>query len=399
MSQGGENFMSTRELAPARTTEATTAPAVGVLRRKCACGTHTAGGGECDSCGKERLQRKASHRSETTEVPEVVNEVLRSPGQPLDASTRSFMEPRFGHDFSHVRVHTDARAAESARAVNALAYTVGSHVAVRADRHEPETAAGRRLLAHELAHVVQQSSGGGGVGGDPESRADAAAQRVMAGQEVSPEVVGAAPAGLYRQHDKGEDEAASDDDDEFLRFVRGHFGSSQRRNVVPQPSFPDVMWHPPWTPRFMPREGNYFSMLQTPPPATNLDWVSKLPKPTAGKTGLRAGENPGNPYLERDRYIKKYTEKALMTGKNPTEMDMVIGQVIEGLTKTVTPYVSEWGKKKGRDALKWAKRQRPGRGIDDGYDPGPGMLERLRSRLCGEKKKEAPPIQDERVTP
>jgi hypothetical protein len=66
------------------------------------------------------------------------------------------MEPRFGHDFSRVRVHTDAKAAESARAVNALAYTVGSDVVFGAHQHAPHSPAGRELLAHELAHVIQQ---------------------------------------------------------------------------------------------------------------------------------------------------------------------------------------------------------------------------------------------------
>lgn len=89
-------------------------------------------------------------------VPPIVHDVLSSPGQPLDASTRTFMEPRFGYDFSQVRVHTDKRAAESARAVNALAYTVGRDVVFGEGEYEPGTSMGRRLLAHELTHVVQQ---------------------------------------------------------------------------------------------------------------------------------------------------------------------------------------------------------------------------------------------------
>ena len=68
------------------------------------------------------------------------------------------MELRFGHDFSRVRVHTDAKAAESARAVNALAYTVGHDMAFGAGQYVPETSEGRQLVAHELAHVVQQST-------------------------------------------------------------------------------------------------------------------------------------------------------------------------------------------------------------------------------------------------
>jgi hypothetical protein len=89
--------------------------------------------------------------------------VLRSSGQPLETSTRAFFEPRFGHDFSKVRVHADEAAAASAKAVNALAYTSGDHVVWGGGRHALSSAAGRSLLAHELAHVVQQ----GGVNGTP----------------------------------------------------------------------------------------------------------------------------------------------------------------------------------------------------------------------------------------
>lgn len=90
------------------------------------------------------------------EAPPIVHEVLRSPGHALDASARSFMEPRFGHDFSKVRVHTDATAAESAQAVGARAYTVGSNVVFGAGQYGPGTQEGQRLLGHELTHVVQQ---------------------------------------------------------------------------------------------------------------------------------------------------------------------------------------------------------------------------------------------------
>jgi hypothetical protein len=93
-----------------------------------------------------------------TTVPPIVHEVLRSPGEPLDAETQAFFEPRFGHDFSHVRVHTDAKAAVSAQSVNSLAYTIGQHIAFDVGKYAPEMAEGKRLLAHELAHVVQQSA-------------------------------------------------------------------------------------------------------------------------------------------------------------------------------------------------------------------------------------------------
>lgn len=136
-----------------------------VLQRRCDCGQHTSGG-ECEECKKKKsdeksgrdplLQRAALNHDAARVVPPIVHEVLRSPGQPLDAATRAYFEPRFGQDFSRVRVHADARAAESARAVNALAYTVGHNVVVRNRSlvsHLPES---RSTLAHELAHVVQQ---------------------------------------------------------------------------------------------------------------------------------------------------------------------------------------------------------------------------------------------------
>lgn len=117
--------------------------------------------GEVDANGMKlgTLHRKARGQNDVAEVPPIVHDVLRSPGQPLDAEMRAFMEPRFGHDFSQVRVHADAQAAESARAVSALAYTVGRDVVLGAGKYAPRTNVGLRLMAHELAHVVQQGEG------------------------------------------------------------------------------------------------------------------------------------------------------------------------------------------------------------------------------------------------
>src|SRR5438105_3232632 len=90
-----------------------------LLQRECACGQHTIAGGECAECqqrGKGILQRAAVNSAPVNTVPPIVHDVLDSPGQALDAETRNFMEPRFGHDFSHVRVHTDEKASEAAEA-------------------------------------------------------------------------------------------------------------------------------------------------------------------------------------------------------------------------------------------------------------------------------------------
>jgi hypothetical protein len=132
----------------------------GLLQRKCAYGNQASSGAECEACGKEResaLQRKAVDSSKVGEAPPIVYEVLNSPGQPLPAGARAFFEPRFGRDFSNVRIHTGSRATDSARAVNALAYTVGRDVVFGAGKYAPETTEGRRLLAHELTHVAQQA--------------------------------------------------------------------------------------------------------------------------------------------------------------------------------------------------------------------------------------------------
>jgi hypothetical protein len=134
----------------------------GILQRKCAsCSTHTIAGERCEDCKNNQgiLLRKSFDNSAPSEVPPIVNEVLNSSGQPLDESTRLFMEKRFGHDFSSVRVHTDLKAAESASAVHALAYTVGRNIVFGTGKYAPKTNVGQRLMAHELTHVVQQSTG------------------------------------------------------------------------------------------------------------------------------------------------------------------------------------------------------------------------------------------------
>lgn len=93
------------------------------------------------------------------EAPAVVHDVLRSPGRPLDAAVRAYFEPRFGHDFSRVTIHSGTGASAAARAVSAKAFTVGSDVVFGENQYAPGTNSGQRLLAHELSHVVQQSSG------------------------------------------------------------------------------------------------------------------------------------------------------------------------------------------------------------------------------------------------
>ncbi|WP_224369514.1 eCIS core domain-containing protein [Hyalangium versicolor] len=101
------------------------------------------------------VQRKAQGSVAPVVSSPLVHDALNSPGQPLDPGTRSFMEERFNQDFSHVRVHSDARAAASARAVNALAYTVGRDIVFGSGQFAPSKETGQRLLAHELVHTLQ----------------------------------------------------------------------------------------------------------------------------------------------------------------------------------------------------------------------------------------------------
>jgi Domain of unknown function (DUF4157) len=103
-----------------------------------------------------KIQHAEADSATETVAPTFVQEVLRSPGQSLAQDDRLFFEARFGHDFSRVRLHSDAKAAESAQAINALAYTIENHVVFGTDQYSQQTTEGRRLLAHELTHVVQQ---------------------------------------------------------------------------------------------------------------------------------------------------------------------------------------------------------------------------------------------------
>ncbi len=128
------------------------------VQRKCtACAS---GEGLCPECAEEeeKIQAKEAPGQTPTVTPEVQTQIdsLRGGGQPLPESARRFFEPRFGHDFSRVRVHANSQAAESANAVKALAYTVGRDIVFGVGQYVPETSAGQRLLAHELTHVVQQ---------------------------------------------------------------------------------------------------------------------------------------------------------------------------------------------------------------------------------------------------
>lgn len=199
-----------RGLAQGSQQAATASGAGPLLQRKCACGNSAVTEGKCTQCAKHddeskdlrqyrqgmlqtrlavgasddpleieadrvadrvltapsqvvpgyvapRVQRLAPQGGGSQAAPASVERTLAGGGRAMDAGLRADMEPRFGCDFSHVRVHADAAAGQSARDVNALAYTVGSHIVFGAGQWSPRTQAGRRLIAHELTHVVQQS--------------------------------------------------------------------------------------------------------------------------------------------------------------------------------------------------------------------------------------------------
>lgn len=117
------------------------------------------------------MQGQESAAPASPDAPQIVSDVVSETGRPLEPPVRSFMEPRFGQDFSHVQIHTGSRAAESARAVNATAYTVGRHVVFGEGAYRPETDAGRRLIAHELTHVGQQGAAGASLQRNPDEEA------------------------------------------------------------------------------------------------------------------------------------------------------------------------------------------------------------------------------------
>ena len=169
-----------------------------VIQRKCLCGS-------CPDCQKkkEAVQKKGMGSGPSVvAAPSLVSSVIGDAGHPLDSGVRSGMESRFGQDFGNVRVHTDPRAAESARAIDAKAYTVGNHIVFGSGAYDPSSPHGQHLLAHELTHTVQQGgiqrmpAEGLGVGSsvDPmETEADRVADAVTAGYSapsIAPRQIG-----------------------------------------------------------------------------------------------------------------------------------------------------------------------------------------------------------------
>ena len=145
--------------------------------------TCAAGGEMCEECRKKELevpgaapvvQRRAVRGAAgMSNAPPIVHQTLGGSGRPLDAATRADMEGRFGYDFSAVRIHADARAAESAKSIDAFAYAVGNDIAFGEGQYAPQSEAGQRLLAHELTHVAQHDAAGGAIRRQPDPNAPA----------------------------------------------------------------------------------------------------------------------------------------------------------------------------------------------------------------------------------
>lgn len=177
--------MTTRTFVPPRPFRITAQTSAPTLRRKCDC---TGKGADCKCDEEKPIQRYAASTQQSQGQQPNVSEALGSDSQPLDDSVRSAFESRFGVDFSAVRIHAGPRAADSARSLNALAFTFGRDIIFNRGQYAPRSRDGARVLAHELAHVAQQKSANFAVsGGEPvtqpsdasEVEADRIAEEVM----------------------------------------------------------------------------------------------------------------------------------------------------------------------------------------------------------------------------
>jgi Domain of unknown function (DUF4157) len=268
------------------------APARGdLLQRTCDCGRHTIAGGECDECAKNHLSVQRATRNATCDtrnslgVPPIVHDVLNSPGQPLDAATRAFFEPRFGHDFSAVRVHADAPAAESARAVHAKAYTVGRELVFAEGQYSTSTSVGQRLLAHELTHVVQQRARANALQPDSitnshdptEREADTAAHAILHGQRPQ---IASRSSGTMLHRDK----------DDLVAYSGGQSGSLtvlQAKKLIYMAGAA-VSGHPGHGEE-EPSEGPIPTGTYTIHPQITQPTVSKIQKGVCGAAGISTG--------------------------------------------------------------------------------------------------------------
>jgi hypothetical protein len=177
----------------------------------------------------EVLRKAVEPKHPAEGVSSDVDTVTRSTGQRLDANSRAFFEPRFGVDFSHVRIHADRTAGDVADRLGAHAFTVGTHIAFGHGRHDPGSVEGRHLLAHELTHVVQQGGGSDDIG----AAGDAQVQRLVRTSSVT---CPAAATGIANPHTGGADRRASS----LLDHAITRITNAQAARVA-TPGDPDVV--------------------------------------------------------------------------------------------------------------------------------------------------------------
>ncbi|MFO1339078.1 MAG: DUF4157 domain-containing protein [Burkholderiaceae bacterium] len=199
--------------------------------------------------------RADARRATKASIPSPLRSRL-GPGQPLSSHQLAQFGSSFGRDFSQVRVHSDAHAGEAASALGAKAFAAGNDIVFAPGRHRPQTGAGTRLLAHELAHVAQQRQGGPTAPAQAETRARGAADRVAQGLAVDPSTLGGAPAGVY----------CDPDDDRKPKPGNGPEGEPGT-SLPPMPNL----------------------QLQTLPP---IDWLAQ--RSSFGAHGLRMDLRDGN---------------------------------------------------------------------------------------------------------
>jgi len=196
------------------------------------------------------LQQLKQDGPRNEEIAAVVQATVSTAGQPLDRETRAFLEPRFGHDFSKVRVHTDAGAARSARAVDAMAYTIGTDIVFDHGRYQPRQREGQKLLAHELTHVVQQSQPAMSATSGPqqvESEAEQWSRDVARIPEAKRQPITGALTSLARQSNPQPAPADIMSWEEFVRTMTKKYGvpsvhigteAEQKDLVTPQGGVP-----------------------------------------------------------------------------------------------------------------------------------------------------------------
>jgi hypothetical protein len=249
-----------------------------------------------------------SHEENAASAPPIVGEVLGSPGKPLDADTRDFMQQRLGRDFGDVRLHTDARAAASADAVNATAFTVGHDIVFASGAYSPDTPSGRELIAHELTHVVQQ----GAARALPAPDAGATAEY----SELAP-----AQAGPAISAEAGHAEGAAPGGDAVLAVARkaSHADAAERHDPESAARDSDALGEQ--------REERVDG--EVAPEAATTDATAKESADASADSDLEPWKNDGKAG-ERAPSLAAVEEKAQLAGKEAAEAALQADPAADG---------------------------------------------------------------------